>query len=67
MNVPERNLKISSAPGIYVLRTVPAKTRASARRAAGLLLIAMRRTKHGRARGAGLAYLKEVRAARYGR
>lgn len=67
MNAPERNFSISVAPGVYVLRTVPAKTRASARRAAGLLLIAMRRTKHGRARGAGRTYLKEVRAARYGR
>ena len=67
MNAPERNLKISMAPGVYVLRATPAKARALTRRAAGLLLIAMRRAKHGRARGAGRTYLKEVSAARYGR
>ena len=67
MNAPERNLRISLAPGVYVLRTAPVKARAAARRAAELLLIAMRRAKHGRARGAGRTYLKEVRAGRYGR
>ena len=67
MNAPERNLRISLAPGVYVLRAMPAKARASTRRAAGLLLIAMRRAKHARALGAGRTYLKEVRAARYGR
>ena len=67
MNAPERNLSVSLAPGVYVIRAIPAKARASARRAAGSLLIAMRRAKRSRARAAGRTYLKEVRAARYGR
>ena len=67
MNAPEKNLRISVAPGVYVLRAVPAKTRAAARRAAESLLTAMRRTRHGRAGRSGRAYLKELRAVRYGR
>jgi hypothetical protein len=67
MNAPERNLRISVAPGVYVLRAVSAKARASARRAAGSLLIAMQRGKRGRANGSGRAYLRKVRAARYDR
>jgi hypothetical protein len=67
MNAPEKNLRICVAPGVYVLRAAPAKTRASARQAALVLLTAMRRAKPGRAVGSGRAYLKEVRAARHGR
>ena len=67
MNAPEKNLKICIAPGVYVLRAAPAKTRASARRAALVLLTAMRRAKGGRAVESGRAYLKEFRAARHGR
>ena len=67
MNAPEKNLRISVAPGVYVLRAAPLKTRAAARRAALVLLTAMRRAKRGRAVGSGRAYLKEIRAARHGR
>ncbi|MBI2224006.1 MAG: hypothetical protein HYU44_03460 [Betaproteobacteria bacterium] len=67
MNAPEKNLRICVAPGVYVLRAAPAKTRASARHAALMLLTAMRRAKRGRAVGSGRVYLKEVRAARHGR
>jgi len=67
MNAPEKNLRICVAPGVYVLRAAPAKTRASVRQAALMLLTAMRRAKRGRATGSGRAYLKEVRAARHGR
>ena len=67
MNEPEKNLRIRVAPGVYVLRAAPAKTRASARQAALVLLTAMRRAKRGRAVESGRAYLKEVRAARHGR
>ena len=67
MNAPEKNLRICVAPGVYVLRAAPAKTRASARQAALVLLTTMRRAKRGRAVGSGRAYLKEVRAARHGR
>jgi hypothetical protein len=67
MNAPEKNLRICIAPGVYVLRAAPAKTRASARQAALVLLTAMRRAKPGHALESGRAYLKEVRAARHGR
>jgi len=67
MNAPEKNLRIRVAPGVYVLRAAPAKTRASARQAALVLLTAMRRMTRGRAVGLGRVYLKEVRAARHGR
>ncbi len=67
MNAPERNLRICVAPGVYVLRTAPAKTRAAVMRAASVLLITMRRSKRGRAVKSGHAYLKEVRSARHGR
>ena len=49
MNAPEKNLRICVAPGVYLLRAAPAKTRASARQAALVLLTAMRRTIRGRA------------------
>ena len=67
MNAPEKNLRICVAPGVYVLRAAPAKTRASARQAALVLLTAMRRAKRGHAVESGRAYLKEFRAARHGR
>ena len=67
MNAPERNLRICVAPGVYVLRAAPAKTRAAAMRAASVLLTAMRRAKRGRPATSGNAYLKEVRSARHGR
>jgi len=49
MNAPEKKLRICVLPGVYVLRAAPAKTRASSRHAALVLLIAMRRVKRGRA------------------
>jgi hypothetical protein len=67
MNAPERSLRICVAPGVYVLRTAPAKTRTTAMRAALALLTAMRRTKRGRAGTSGRIYLKDVRSARHGR
>jgi hypothetical protein len=67
MNAPERNLRICVAPGVYVLRVAPAKTRAAAMRAASVLLTAMRKATRGRAVTSGRAYLKEVRSARISR
>lgn len=67
MNAPDKLLRIPLAPGVYILRPAPAKARASRRRVASLLLTAMRREKRTRPGKAGRAYLKEVRAARYGR
>ncbi len=67
MNAPERNLRIGVAPGVYVLRPAPAKTRVAAMRAALVLLTAMRRAPRARAATSGRAYLKEVRSARHGR
>ncbi len=55
------------APGVYLLRAAPAKARASRRRAASLLLSAMRREKPARTGKAGRTYLKEIRTGRHAR
>ena len=67
MNAPDKLIKIPMAPGVYLLRAVPAKARTSRQRAATLLLSAMRREKHPRTGKSGRVYLKEVRAAHFAR
>ncbi len=67
MNAPDKLLRVPLVPGVYVLRPAPAKARASRRRVASLLLTTMRREMHTRAGKTGRTYLKEARAARYGR
>jgi len=67
MNAPGKLRKISPALGIYVIRPTPAKARSSRRRTAALLLTGLRRASHARCAKTGRKYLKEIRAARYGR
>jgi hypothetical protein len=67
MNAPDKLLKISLAPGIYIIRAAPAKARSSRRRTAALLLTGLRRASHARGGKTGRKYLKEIRAARYAR
>jgi hypothetical protein len=67
MNAPDKLLKISPAPGIYIIRAAPAKARSSRRRTAALLLAGLRRASHARGGKTGRKYLKEIRAARYAR
>ncbi len=67
MNAPDKLLKISLAPGIYIIRPAPAKARSSRRRTAALLLAGLRRASHARGGKTGRKYLKEIRAARYAR
>ena len=67
MTAPDKLLKIPLAPGVYVLRAAPPGARASRRRAALSLLTAMRRKKRALSGKTGRTYLKETRAARYGR
>jgi hypothetical protein len=67
MNAPDKLLKIPLVPGVYILRAAPANARSTRRRTASSLLTAMRRDRHARTGKMGRTYLKEVRAARYGR
>ena len=67
MNAPDKLLKISLAPGIYIIRPAPAKARSSRRRTAALLLTGLRRASQARGGKTGRKYLKEIRAARYAR
>jgi len=65
MNAPDQVLKIPLAPGVFMLRPAPSKARTSRRRAAMLLLMALRRAKQARGGKMGRTYLKEIRATRY--
>jgi hypothetical protein len=67
MNAPDKPLKAPLTAGVLILRSAPAKARASRRRAATALLAVMRRAKPVRGAKTGRAYLKEIRAARYAR
>jgi len=67
MNAPDKLIKIPLAPGVFILRPVPAKARALCRRTAALLLTGLRRAGPARGGKSGRAYLKETRAARYAR
>lgn len=67
MNAPDKLIRIPMAPGVYLLRAAPAKARASRRRAASLLLSAMRREKPARTGEVGRTYLKEIRTGRHAR
>jgi hypothetical protein len=67
MNAPDKLLKVPLTAGVFVLRSPPAKARASRRRAAMALLTVLRRAKPVRGAKTGRAYLKETRAARYAR
>ena len=67
MNAPDRLLKIPLVPGVYILRPASANARSTRRRAALSLLTAMRRNRNARNGKMGRNYLKDVRAARYGR
>ena len=67
MNAPDKLLKISLAPGIYIIRPAPAKARSSRRRTAALLLKGLRRVSHAHGKKTGLMYLREIRATRHAR
>lgn len=67
MNAPDKNLRISVAPGVVVLKAARVSARPGVRQAALTLLTAMRRAVRGCKGASGRAYLKEVRAERHGR
>src|SRR5437667_58953 len=48
MNAPDKLLKISPVPGIYIIRPAPANARSSRCRTAVLLLTGLRRASHAR-------------------
>jgi hypothetical protein len=69
MSAREKLLRISLAPGVYVLRPAPRGVRSSRRRAALQLLKSLQRAPRARGVKAGRTYyhLKKIRAARYAR